>query len=88
MVYSARRFIFCLACFVLVVFGDFNFAITSLGEEKAGPRVFRAFICFARVNLRLFPLDLGVSDWLQLVIVALPGLFVYLFAHTNPRPQS
>ena len=33
------------------------------------------FVCFARVGLCLFPLPLGVRDWLRLVIVALSGVF-------------
>ena len=64
-VYSTRRFVVCLsAChFVLVFFSPFNIAITSLGEEIA--------------NFSAFPV--GVWEGLRFVIVALPGLFSYLF---------
>ena len=37
------------------------------------------FVEFARVNVCLFSLSLGVRGWLQLVIVALPGLFYQRF---------
>ena len=43
--------------------------------ERAGLCAFRAFVCFARIVLCLFPFPLGVGNWLRLVIVALPGLF-------------
>ena len=33
------------------------------------------------VGLCLFPLPLGVRDWLRLVIVALPGLFFLPFSY-------
>ena len=36
------------------------------------------FVYFARVDFCPISLPLGVRDWLQLVIVALPGLFYYL----------
>ena len=74
MVYSTRRFVVCFSVchFVLVFFGPFGVAIASLGEERAG-----WCICTC--------LDLSVSSssvvWegLRFVIVALPGLFSYLF---------
>ena len=52
--------------FVVVVFffSPFSITITSLGEERAGLCAFRAFICFTCVGLCLFPLPLGVRDWL------------------------
>ena len=64
--------------FVLGFSSSFSIAITSLVERKAGLCALRAFICFARVDLYLFPLPLSVRDWLQLVIVALPFLFTFL----------
>ena len=77
MVDSTRRFILSLAlCFVLVFFSPFSIAITTLGKERAGLCILRAFVCFARVGLCLFSLPLGVGEWLQLVIVALIGLFI------------
>ena len=57
-------------------FSPFTIVITSLGEEGAGLCASRAFVClFAPVNVCPFSLPLGISGWLRLVIVALPGLF-------------
>ena len=53
--------------FVLVFFSSFSIAITSLGEERANLSAFRTFV------------RLGVWEGLRFVIVALPGLFSYLF---------
>ena len=55
------------------------FAITSLGEERANLRVFRTFVRFVLVWICRFPLPLGVWEGLRFVIMALPGLFSYLF---------
>ena len=55
-------------------FSPSSIAITSLGKN-AGMCAFCAFVCFARNGLSLFPLLLGVMDWLPFVIVALRGLF-------------
>ena len=60
-------------------FSPFTSAITSLGEERANLSVFRTFVRFALVWFCLFSLPVGVSEGLRLVIVALPGLFSYLF---------
>ena len=80
MVYSTRRFVSCLTlCFVLVFFSPFSIAINSLGEETANLRAFRTFVRFVLVWFCRFPLPLGVSEGLRFVIVALPGLFSYLF---------
>ena len=78
-VYSASRFVLCLAfCyFVLVIFSPFSIAIISLGEEIAN---LRTFVRYALVWFCLFPLPLGVWEGLRFVIVALPGLFSYLFS--------
>ena len=80
-VYSTGRFVVCLSVchFVLVVFGPFGVAIASLGEEGAGLGAFRAFVRFVLVWVCRFPLPLVVWDGLRFVIVALPGLFSYLF---------
>ena len=48
-------------------------------EERAKVSAFRTFIRFALVWFCLFPLPLGVWEGLRFVIVALPGLFSYLF---------
>ena len=83
MVYSTRRFVVCLSIkfshFVLVFFSPFSIAITSLGEERADLSVFRTFVRFVPVWISRFPFPLGVWEGLRFVIVALPGLFSYLF---------
>ena len=80
-VYSTRRFVVCLTMchFVLVFFSPFSFAITSLGEERANLSAFRTFVRFVLVWICRVPLPLGVWEGLRFVIVALPGLFSYLF---------
>ena len=81
MVYSTRRFVVCLSMchFVLVFFRSFSIGITSLGEERTNLRAFRTFVRFVLVWICRFPLPLGVWEGLRYVIVALPGLFSYLF---------
>ena len=92
MVYSAGRYDLCLTLchFVVVFFSPFSIAITSLGEERANLSAFRTFVRFVLVWICWFPLPLGVWEGLRFVIVALPGLFSYLFLevvcyffHTN-----
>ena len=65
--------------FVLVFFSPFSIAITSLGEERANLSAFRTFVRFVLVWICRFPLPLGVLEGLRFVIVALPGIFSYLF---------
>ena len=86
MVYSTRRFVVCLSVchFVLVFFSPFSIAITSLGEGRANLSAFRTFVRFVLVWICRFPLPLGVLDGLRFVIVALPGLFSYLFCFIYP----
>ena len=81
MVYSTRPFVVCLSVchFVLVFFSPFFIAITSLGEERANLSAFRTFVRFVLVWICRFPLPPGVWEGLRFVIVALPGLFSYLF---------
>ena len=81
MVYSARRFVLCLTLchFVLVFFSPFSITSTSLREERANISAFRTFVRFVLVWICRFPLPLGVWEGLRFVIVALPGLFSYLF---------
>ena len=78
---SERRCVVCLTLchFVLVFFSPFSIAITSLGEERANLSAFRMFDRFVLVWICRFPLPLGVWEGLRFVIVALPGLFSYLF---------
>ena len=80
-VYSTRRFVVCLSMchFVLVFFSPFSIAITSLGKERANLSAFRTFVRFVLVWICWFPLSLGVWEGLRFVIVALSGLFSYLF---------
>ena len=81
MVYSTRRFVLCLTLchFVLVFFSPFGIAITSLGEERANLSAFCTFGRFVLVWICRFSLPLGVWEGLRFVIVALPGIFSYLF---------
>ena len=65
--------------FVLVFFSPFGIAITSLGEERVNLSAFRTFVRFVLVWICWFPLSLGVWERLRFVIMALPGLFSYLF---------
>ena len=88
-VYSAGRFFVCLSVcrFVFVFFSPFGIAFVSLGEgwvrgmggRGAGRGAFRTFVRFVLVWICRFPLPLGVWEGLRFVIVALPGLFSYLF---------
>ena len=89
MVYSTRRFVVCLSVchFVLVFFSPFSIAITSLREERANLSAFRTFVRFVLVWICRFPLPLGVWEGLRFVIVALPGLFSYLFYY-NDRSKA
>ena len=65
--------------FCFVVFSLFSIEITSLGEERANLSAFRTFVRFALVWFCLFPFPLDVWERLRLVVLALPGLFSYLF---------
>ena len=66
----------------------FSVAITSLGEERANLSAFRTFVRFVLVYICRFPLPLGVWEGLRFVIVALPGLFSYLFYHNFTPAKS
>ena len=90
MVYSTRRFVVCLSVchFVLVFFSPFSIAISSLGEEKANLSAFRTFVQFVLVWICRFPLPLGVCEGMRFVIVALPGLFSYLFWACSRREAN
>ena len=81
MIYSTRRFVVCLTLchFVFVFFSPFSIAITSFRKERANLCAFRTFVRFVLVWICRFSLSLGVSEGLRFVIVALPGLFSYLF---------
>ena len=60
-------------------FSLFSIVITSLGGERANLSAFRTFARFALVWFRLFPFPRVDCEGLRFVIVALPGLFSYLF---------
>ena len=68
-----------MCCFVLVFFSPLSIAITSLGEERANLSAFRTFVGSVLVWICWFSLPLGVWEGLRFVVVALPGLFSYLF---------
>ena len=70
---------------LFVFFSPFSIAITSLGEERANLSAFRTFVRFVLVWICRFPLPLGVWEGLRFVIVALPGLFFYLFCQSCMR---
>ena len=85
-----KRFALCLTLcyFVLVFFSPISIAITSLGEERANLCAFRTFVRLALVWFCLFHLPLGVWEGLRFVIVALPGLFSYLFLNLTLLHQT
>ena len=60
-------------------FSPFSIVITSFGEERASLGAFRTVVRFALVWFFLFPLPLGTWEGLRFVIVAVFGLFSYLF---------
>ena len=60
-------------------FSPFSIAITSLGEERANLGAFRTFVRVVLVWICRIPLPFDVWEGLRFVIVALPGLFSYLF---------
>ena len=64
---------------IILFFSPFSIVIISLGEERANLSAFRTFIRFALVWFCMFPIPLCVWEGLRFVIVALPGLFSYLF---------
>ena len=65
-----------LVLFCSRVFSHCSIAITSLEEERVNLSAVRTFVRFALVS----SLVLSVSwEGLRFVIVALPGLFSYLF---------
>ena len=79
LLYEAICFISYLVLFCSVFFSPFSIAITSLGEERANLSVFRTFVRFVLIWFCRCPLPLGVWEGLRFLIVALPGLFSYLF---------
>ena len=72
-------------CVLSLFFSPFSIAITSLGEERANLSAFRTFDRFVLVWICRFPLPLGVWEGLRFVIVALLGLFSYLFCLSEKK---
>ena len=74
--------LYVLPCAILFLcsFSPFSIAITSLLEESTNLSAFRTFVRFVLVWVCRFSLPLGVWEGLRFVIVALPGLFSYLFS--------
>ena len=72
---------YVIPCVILFLcfFSPLSTAITSLGEERANLSVSCTFVRFVLVWICRFPLPLGVWEGLRFVIVALSGLFSYLF---------
>ena len=79
---------YILPCFILFVCFSVLLVLRLplLGEERANLSAFRTFVRFVLVWICRFPLPLGVWEGLRFVIVALPGLFSYLFFHTVNIP--
>ena len=76
-----------LVLFCWCVFCPLSIGIASLGEEKANLNAFRTFVRFVLVWFCRFPLSFGVWEELRFVIVALPGLFSYLFFYSTDRSK-
>ena len=74
-----RGDLLCVFQCVILFLCPFSIAITSLGEERANLSAFHTFVRFVLVWICRFPLPLGVWEGLRFVIVALPGLFSYIF---------
>ena len=72
--YEAICFMSCLVLFCSCVFQSFLHC-----DYLANLSAFRTFVRFALVWFCLFPLPLSVWKGLRFVILALPGLFSYLF---------
>ena len=81
---EAIYFKFCWVLFCSCVFQSFEHCdYLAWGRERANLSAFRTFVRFAFVWFCLFPLPLCVWEGLRLVIVALPGLFSYLFWYSH-----
>ena len=77
---------YVLTCVIL--FLCFSVLLALLGKERANLCPFHSFVRFAIVCFCLFPLPLGVWEELWFVIVAVPGLFSYLFFHMGPSVKG
>ena len=89
MVYSTRRFVLCLTCVILFLCFSVLLALRlpRLGKRELILALFiilfdlSLYICSicACLDLSVSSSSHGVCEGLRLVIVALPGLFSYLF---------
>ena len=82
MVYSTRRFVVFPCVILFLCFSVLLLRLPRLwGWGGAGLGAFLAFVRFVLVWVCRFPLPLGVGGGggLRFMIVALPGLFSYLF---------
>ena len=75
-------FFFFFFFFCVCVFEPFEHCDYLAWEERANLSAFCAVVRLALVWFCLHPLPLCVWEGLQLVIVALPGLFTYRFRLT------
>ena len=73
--------LYVLSCAILFLCFSVLLALRlpRLAEERANLSAFRMFDRFVLVWICRFPLPLDVWEGLRFVIVALPGLFSYLF---------
>ena len=78
--YEAIYFMSYLVSFCSCVFSPFR-------KERANLSAFRTFVRFVLIWIIPFPLPLSVWEGLRFVIVALPGLFSYLF-YTSSRIED
>ena len=72
-------FVFFFFFFFFFFFCPSSIAIASPGKKRANLCAFRAFVRDALIWFIRFPLPLCVCEGLRFVILALPGLFFYLF---------
>ena len=90
-VYSTRRFVLCLTLchFVLVFFSPLSIAITCLGGERANLSACSICVCLDLLvsspswkspgSVTITNRSPSQTEGLRFVIVALPGLFSYLY---------
>ena len=71
-------------CFLVILV----LRLPRLGKMRANISAFRTFVRFVLVWICRFPLPLGVLEGLRFVIVALPGLFSYLFLTTYRKSEQ
>ena len=75
-------------CVILFLCFSVLLVLRLLGEERANLSAFRTFVRFVLVWICRFPLPLSVWEGLRFVIVALPGLFSYLFLYMQRHKMT